>query len=90
MSKRTVFTTVTPLPLGVSRATVLETLHGHLEMIDLNLPFGNLQSTLMSHILADPAISCSTTLYTLSAPSKAQGDKVNPGSRAGGYEEHTE
>ena len=36
MSKRTIFTTVTPLPLGVSRATVLETLHDHLEMIDLN------------------------------------------------------
>lgn len=35
MSKRTIFTTVTPLPLGMSRATVLETLHNHLEMIDL-------------------------------------------------------
>jgi hypothetical protein len=36
MSKRTVFTTVTPLPPGISRETVLETLHDHLEMIDLN------------------------------------------------------
>ncbi|TVY91568.1 hypothetical protein LAWI1_G002821 [Lachnellula willkommii] len=36
MSKRTVFTTVTPLPAGISRETVLETLHDHLEMIDLN------------------------------------------------------
>lgn len=36
MSKRTVFTTLTPLPTGMSRETVLETLHDHLEMIDLN------------------------------------------------------
>ncbi|KAH7360898.1 hypothetical protein BKA65DRAFT_422348 [Rhexocercosporidium sp. MPI-PUGE-AT-0058] len=33
---KTVFTTITPLPAGVSRETVLETLHDHLEMIDLN------------------------------------------------------
>jgi hypothetical protein len=36
MSKRTVFTTITPLPAGITRETVLETLHDHLEMIDLN------------------------------------------------------
>lgn len=36
MSKRTVFTTLTPLPAGISRETVLETLHCHEEMIDLN------------------------------------------------------
>lgn len=36
MSKRTLFTTVTPLPAGITRETVLETLHDHLEMIDLN------------------------------------------------------
>jgi hypothetical protein len=36
MSKRTVFTTLTPLPAGISRETVLETLHSHVEMIDLN------------------------------------------------------
>ena len=36
MSKRTVFTTVTPLPPGITRETVLETLHNHVEMIDLN------------------------------------------------------
>jgi hypothetical protein len=36
MSKRTVFTTITPLPAGISREAVLETLHDHLEMIDLN------------------------------------------------------
>ncbi|TVY48055.1 hypothetical protein LOCC1_G001532 [Lachnellula occidentalis] len=36
MSKRTVFTTLTPLPAGISRETVLDTLHDHLEMIDLN------------------------------------------------------
>ncbi|TVY82898.1 hypothetical protein LSUE1_G005660 [Lachnellula suecica] len=36
MSKRTNFTTITPLPVGVSRETALETLHDHLEMIDLN------------------------------------------------------
>ena len=36
MSKRTVFTTLTPLPDGISRETVIETLHTHSEMIDLN------------------------------------------------------
>jgi hypothetical protein len=36
MSKRSIYTTITPLPEGVSRATVLETLHTHTEMIDLN------------------------------------------------------
>lgn len=36
MSKRTVFTTVTPLPTGIGRETVMETLHNHEEMIDLN------------------------------------------------------
>jgi hypothetical protein len=36
MSKRTVFTTVTPLPNGITRETVMETLHSHTEMIDLN------------------------------------------------------
>ncbi|CZT00800.1 uncharacterized protein RCO7_03130 [Rhynchosporium graminicola] len=36
MSKRTVFTTLTPLPPGVSREVVMETLKSHTEMIDLN------------------------------------------------------
>jgi len=36
MSKRTFFTTLTPLPAGISRETVMETLHNHTEMIDLN------------------------------------------------------
>ncbi|MCJ1485160.1 hypothetical protein MMC06_005333 [Schaereria dolodes] len=36
MSKRTVFTTLTPLPTGISRETVMQTLQDHLEMIDLN------------------------------------------------------
>ena len=36
MSKRSTYTTITPLPEGVTRATVLETLHTHTEMIDLN------------------------------------------------------
>ncbi|KAK0513684.1 hypothetical protein JMJ35_003406 [Cladonia borealis] len=36
MSKRTTFTTVTALPAGISRQTVLETLHDHFAMIDLN------------------------------------------------------
>ncbi|PBP26042.1 hypothetical protein BUE80_DR003057 [Diplocarpon rosae] len=36
MSKRTVFTTLTPLPAGISRETVLSTLRAHTEMIDLN------------------------------------------------------
>jgi len=33
---KTLFTTITPLPAGISRETVLATLHDHLEMIDLN------------------------------------------------------
>ncbi|KAL8737999.1 MAG: hypothetical protein Q9181_001138 [Wetmoreana brouardii] len=36
MSKRTVFTTITALPAGITRETVIETLHNHVEMIDLN------------------------------------------------------
>ncbi|KAL9581668.1 MAG: hypothetical protein Q9212_003757 [Teloschistes hypoglaucus] len=36
MSKRTIFTTITALPAGITRDTVLETLHNHTEMIDLN------------------------------------------------------
>ena len=36
MAKRTHFTTVTPLPAGITRETVLSTLHCHTEMIDLN------------------------------------------------------
>ena len=36
MSKRTVFTTLTPLPPGISRETVIGTLQSHVEMIDLN------------------------------------------------------
>ena len=36
MSKRTVFTTLTPLPDGITRETVIDTLHCHSEMIDLN------------------------------------------------------
>lgn len=36
MSKRTTFTTISPLPAGVSREIVREFLHNHQEMIDLN------------------------------------------------------
>ncbi|KAG6366482.1 hypothetical protein INS49_000659 [Diaporthe citri] len=36
MSKRSVFTTISPLPAGIPRHVVLEFLHNHLEMIDLN------------------------------------------------------
>lgn len=36
MSKRTVFTTVTPLPPYMTRDLVIETLHSHSEMIELN------------------------------------------------------
>ncbi|CAF9935447.1 hypothetical protein IMSHALPRED_010230 [Imshaugia aleurites] len=36
MSRKSHFTTVTPLPAGITRETVLETLHNHVEMIDLN------------------------------------------------------
>lgn len=36
MSKRSVFTTVTPLPSGITRTTVLDLFHNHVAMIDLN------------------------------------------------------
>ncbi|KAK0102895.1 hypothetical protein ONS95_000910 [Cadophora gregata] len=36
MSRRTVFTTLTPLPSGIGRDVVMETLRSHTEMIDLN------------------------------------------------------
>lgn len=36
MSKRTIFTTLTSLPQGITREVVLESLHNHVEMIDLN------------------------------------------------------
>lgn len=36
MSKRSVFTTISPLPAGIPRDVVLDFLHNHLEMIDLN------------------------------------------------------
>ncbi|RDW92135.1 hypothetical protein BP5796_01529 [Coleophoma crateriformis] len=36
MSKKSVFTTITELPAGLSRETVIDTLHCHTEMIDLN------------------------------------------------------
>ncbi|KAK3688493.1 hypothetical protein B0T22DRAFT_155329 [Podospora appendiculata] len=36
MTKRTTFTTITPLPRGISRQVVVDFLHDHLEMIDLN------------------------------------------------------
>lgn len=36
MSKRTVFTTLTSLPTGITREIVLESLHDHVAMIDLN------------------------------------------------------
>lgn len=36
MSKKTIFTTLTSLPTGITREIVLESLHNHVEMIDLN------------------------------------------------------
>ncbi|KUI68881.1 hypothetical protein VM1G_04372 [Cytospora mali] len=36
MSKRTVFTTISPLPGGISRKVVIDFLQNHTEMIDLN------------------------------------------------------
>ncbi|OHE93971.1 hypothetical protein CORC01_10758 [Colletotrichum orchidophilum] len=36
MSKRTTFTTISPLPPGITRDAVLDFLHNHIEMIDLN------------------------------------------------------
>jgi hypothetical protein len=35
MSKRSLFVNITPLPAGISRESVISTLHDHLEMIDL-------------------------------------------------------
>lgn len=37
MSKRTIFTTITALPAGITRDTVLETLHNHTEMIEYDI-----------------------------------------------------
>ncbi|KAI0508779.1 hypothetical protein F5B22DRAFT_638490 [Xylaria bambusicola] len=36
MSKRTTFTTISPLPSGITREVVIDFLHNHQEMIDLN------------------------------------------------------
>ncbi|TEA10568.1 hypothetical protein C8034_v009431 [Colletotrichum sidae] len=36
MSKRTTFTTISPLPAGITREAVVDFLHNHIEMIDLN------------------------------------------------------
>ncbi|KAF2640790.1 hypothetical protein P280DRAFT_469500 [Massarina eburnea CBS 473.64] len=36
MSKTSVFTSCTPLPAGITRQSVLETYHNHIEMIELN------------------------------------------------------
>ncbi|KAI0109909.1 hypothetical protein F4814DRAFT_424912 [Daldinia grandis] len=36
MSKRSTFTTISPLPAGITREVVVEFLHNHVEMIDLN------------------------------------------------------
>lgn len=36
MSKRTTFTTISPLPPGITREVVVDFLHNHVEMIDLN------------------------------------------------------
>ena len=36
MSKRSVFTTISPLPADIPREVVISFLHNHLEMIDLN------------------------------------------------------
>ncbi|KAI1650601.1 uncharacterized protein F4817DRAFT_312461 [Daldinia loculata] len=36
MSKRSTFTTISPLPAGITREVVVDFLHNHVEMIDLN------------------------------------------------------
>ncbi|KJZ77951.1 hypothetical protein HIM_02588 [Hirsutella minnesotensis 3608] len=36
MKTRNIFTTITPLPAGMSRELVVDMLHNHVEMIDLN------------------------------------------------------
>ncbi|KAF2789598.1 hypothetical protein K505DRAFT_341146 [Melanomma pulvis-pyrius CBS 109.77] len=36
MSKTSIFTTITPLPQGITRQSVMDTYHNHIEMIELN------------------------------------------------------
>jgi hypothetical protein len=36
MSKTSIFTTITPLPRGITRQSVIDTYHSHVEMIELN------------------------------------------------------
>ena len=36
MSKTSNFTTITPLPAGITRESVIETYRNHVEMIELN------------------------------------------------------
>lgn len=63
MSKRTVFTTISPLPSGVSREAVLDFLKDHLGMIDLN-PLVKDRYLIQAPADADPEeVSC--TWYSL-------------------------
>ncbi len=79
MFKRTTFTTLTALPEGITRATVLETLHSHTEMIDLN-PLVEERHPCKPPPNADPEEAVHCQWYSMT-------DKINylPGGLASGH-----
>ncbi len=78
MSKRVTYTTITSLPEGITRATVLDTLHSHTEMIDLN-PLVEERHPCKPPRTADAEESVHCTWYSMT-------DKINylPGGLASG------
>ncbi|KAF2118992.1 hypothetical protein BDV96DRAFT_487359, partial [Lophiotrema nucula] len=77
MSKTSVFTTITPLPAGITRQSVLDTYRNHIEMIELNpLVIERFKCKAPSYALAEEFYS---TWYTIK-------DKVSylPGGLASG------
>lgn len=71
MSKRTSFTTTTPLPPTVSRRTALAYLHDHLAMIDLN-PLVQSRHHLLSPPAHAPASELQSAWYSIT-------DRLAPG-----------
>ncbi|KAL6862821.1 hypothetical protein ACO1O0_003059 [Amphichorda felina] len=77
MLKRTTFTSITPLPEGMSRETAVAFLHNHLEMIDLN-PLVNRRHPIPAPDHAEPE-ERSCTWYSITdrlyyVPGLATGD----------------